>query len=440
MRGIFGLAIAATAALVGQTLARPVVVDPGTIQDIVITDDNTLNSTHVGAKPKIHAVSSTQGTQNLKFQLTNNFGGGDLVAYVTGKDPVTDALLMLAPDGTWFTPNPSGSTTPVPIGADVAIKLNGQGQTTEFTLPGYIKAGRVWISQGELQFYSLIDGAGLTQLVEPSATNPEDPSAAINWGFVELTNLEAEGIYANISYVDWVGLVLGMTLTGGDGNKQTAQGLRPTAVTDICNDLKAQAAKDGQPWDKMCVTTADGTPLRVWSANTYVDVNPGAMGDYFNDYINQVWAKYAAQPLIIDTQGAAGKVNCRVNGDVMSCDGDDQTFAKPSTKDIFGCNSGPFANQGNSVHLAVVPRLCAAFNRATLLLDGGDTQPSLGRDSYYTVDPNNHYSRIVHDYEIDGRGYAFSYDDVNPSMENESGVVSDANPQLLEIIIGGPSA
>ncbi|KAI9824715.1 MAG: hypothetical protein M1819_000810 [Sarea resinae] len=34
-------------------------------------------------------------------------------------------------------------------------------------------------------------------------------------------------------------------------------------------------------------------------------------------------------------------------------------------------------------------------------------------------------------------GYAFSYDDVNPSSENSAGVISDVNPQLLTITVGG---
>ena len=64
-------------------------------------------------------------------------------------------------------------------------------------------------------------------------------------------------------------------------------------------------------------------------------------------------------------------------------------------------------------------------------------QPGLNSPSYYTSSPNNHYSRIVHKYETDGVGYAFSYDDVNPADQNEAGVVSGTNPTLLEVALGG---
>ena len=444
MRGLFGLAFAATAALIGQSLAVPIVVDPGNASDLIITEDNTLNATHTGNQTlKIGGakVNAAQGTQNLRFSLQNNFGGGNLNAYVTGLDP-NNALVMLSPDGTFYYPDPAGSASPVPITANVAIPLNGQGQTTEFTLPDYISSGRVWIAQGDLQFFTVQAASG-PQLVEPSAVNPDDPSAGINWGFVELTNTADGGVYANISYVDFVGLVLGMSLTGGDGSVQTAQGLRPTAVTDICNDLKTQAASDGQPWDKLCVTDSAGNPLRVLAPNDYLSIDPSAWADYYTDYVNQVWTQYTGAPLTINTQGAAGNVTCQVSGGSLTCGGgDNRGYAQPTVGDIWGCNSGPFAiaADDNDVHKAVVPRLCAAFERTTLLIPGGDVQPGVGRDQYYMNSPTNHYSRVVHSYEIDGRGYAFSYDDVNPDGQNESGVVSDPNPQLLEIIIGGPAS
>jgi hypothetical protein len=126
---------------------------------------------------------------------------------------------------------------------------------------------------------------------------------------------------------------------------------------------------------------------------------------------------------------------------LLTCAGDNRSYAKPTTGDIFGCNSGPFATKStdNSVHLAVIPRLCAAFNRGTLLLPGGNVQPSLASTSYYPngTAPSNHYSQIVHKYEKDGLGYAFSYDDVNPANENQAGVVSGPKPKVLQITVGG---
>ena len=69
---------------------------------------------------------------------------------------------------------------------------------------------------------------------------------------------------------------------------------------------------------------------------------------------------------------------------------------------------------------------------------GGNIQPGLGATSYYQSAPTNWYSAFVHQNEVDGKGYAFSYDDVNPEGENQSGVVADSNPQVLTVVVGGP--
>jgi hypothetical protein len=124
----------------------------------------------------------------------------------------------------------------------------------------------------------------------------------------------------------------------------------------------------------------------------------------------------------------------------MTCEGDSRPYSKPTEADIFGCNSGPFTVEAsdNDVHSRVVARLCAAFVRSTLLLDGGDVQPSLPATSYYQASPADWYASFVHKYELDGFGYAFSYDDVNPANEDESGTVADPNPQSLQVVVGGP--
>ncbi|KAI4859891.1 glycoside hydrolase family 64 protein [Hypoxylon rubiginosum] len=435
MRAFFNLAVAAATAFIAQTIAAPmpIVVKPGTAGDIVMTKENTINGTHTPENP-------TTASNPLKISLVNNFGGGQLNVYVSGLD-TNGAVVMLSDDGSWYYPNPAGSAAPVAIdsNANVAHPMNAQGQTTEFTLPDYLSSGRIWVAEGNLQFFTVAAADGSAQLVEPAAANPSDPSAAVNWGFVELTNTEEGGIYANISFVDFVGLVMGMTLTLGSGETQVVKGLQQDAVSAICSELKAQAAQDGQPWDKLCVTDASGNPLRILAPNLYLSIDPTSMSDYYDSYIDQVWEKYASEDLTINTQAAAGSVACRVSDNKLTCAGDNRAYPKPTIIDIWGCNSGPFGIQGadNDVHRAVVPRLCAAFYRTTLLMGGGDVQPSLASDSYYTSSPTSHYARIVHKYELDGKGYAFSYDDVNPDGQNEAGVVSGANPTTLELTVGG---
>jgi hypothetical protein len=445
MRGTISLAIAAAVAFIVPSLAAPtpkhrgIVVHPGDAGDLIITADNTLN----GTAPSDRQIStnsiltSNGGTQQLEFAFVNNLPSSNVNAYVTGIDP-NNVVVMLAKDGSWFYPDAGGSAEPVPVTGDVAIPLGPQGSTTNIKLPDYISSARIWFADGTLSFFVLAQGSNQA-LVQPSAANSADPSAATNWGFVELTNTAEGGIYANISYVDFVGLILGMTLTGSAGD-QSALGLSADATKSICADLITQAGIDGMPWDKLCLTDSAGNPLRVLAPSDYISSNPDAFSDYWTKYIDDVYKKYSNETLTVDTQSGPGKVACTVSGDSMTCEGDEIPYGKPTPADIFGCSSGAFANTGSPTHLAVLPRLCAAFNRGTLLLDGGNVQPALGSDMYYTTSPNNHFSRIVHKYEIDGKGYAFSYDDVNPSGENESGTVVDPTPTLLTVIIGGPGA
>jgi len=57
---------------------------------------------------------------------------------------------------------------------------------------------------------------------------------------------------------------------------------------------------------------------------------------------------------------------------------------------------------------------------------------------FYTASITNHYARIVHAAQTDGRGYAFPYDDVPAAGgADQSGFVNDANPQLLTVTVGG---
>jgi hypothetical protein len=61
--------------------------------------------------------------------------------------------------------------------------------------------------------------------------------------------------------------------------------------------------------------------------------------------------------------------------------------------------------------------------------------------TFYKTDPTNHYARIVHEHNIDGKGYAFAYDDVQPDGgEDQSGKVNHGAPKVFTIIIGGGGA
>ncbi|KAG6122418.1 hypothetical protein E4U14_007244 [Claviceps sp. LM454 group G7] len=414
------------------------VVRAGHDEDIIVAERNTLNTTSHQDEPM--PVDKFVGSaEPMTLEFINNFSGGPLKAYIQGLD-FQGKIVFIRSDGSLYYPPTAGaSLTPIEINNErIAIDLPSRGGKMRTRLPIPVQSGRVYFSEGPLRF-SMVKTSQGDGLVQPSVANAADPSAETNWGFVEFTYTTQGVIYANISYVDFVGMILSMSLKAKNSARaQLTRGLRGGAVQSICNDLGRQLP-DGK-WKPLCVVNRAGKPIRVLSPNIYTVMNPGHFQDYWQGYVDRVWQQFSNKDLTIDTQGSAGKVKCRVRGDQMMCDGDNRSYGKPSAKDIWGCDSGTFAKQttDNNVHLAVIARLCAAFNRSTLLLAGGDVQPKLPATSYYTTNPTNKYSYLVHQHEVDGKGYAFSYDDVNPNGENASGSLSTASPETLTIYVGEP--
>lgn len=375
----------------------------------------------------------------LSLQFINNLNRSDAFVYITSRDKI-GGLMLLTNAGTWYRPVIHGARFVKVDPTLVLIFDPNRAYTKEFLIPAEIESGRVWVATGELPFHVATSENGTSSILEPS---PLDLSDDTSWGFLELTNTKRGGLYANISFVDFVGLALSIALVLGRNQVQTVKGLPDNAVTRICDALDVQSSLDGFPWDRMCISAGDGKPIRVLSPNLYEAANPGASGDYYNHYSEQVWKKYTSQDLLIDTQSAIGLVKCRVYAnEELVCDGDNRGYTRPSAADVWGCNTGPFMiREGdNYIHRLIVPRLCAAFARTTLLIEGEESQPAVSNTSYYLESPTNHYSRLVHRSEIDGKGYAFSYDDVNPLAENVAGVVAGPDPEVLKIFIGGMKA
>lgn len=407
---------------------------------------STPVSTSIVTSPLATTAGSTSqsSAKNLQLSLVNSLADRNVTAYLTGLD-VDGKLVLLLKDGSWYYPESDPSGIPAKVAADVGIGLatySGSSQTTHISLPGYITGARLWFAVGTLQF-STVDSTNGPALVEPAAANPHDANADTDWGFIELTTTSTAGLYADLSFVDFVGLPLAIQLSSddlGSAGKQSARGLASTAVQDVCDDLDAQSTRDSQPWNRLCVkSSTTGKPLRVLSPTDYLSLNSTAFTGYYDAYVEDVWQHYTANTLLIDTQASPGIVNCTVQNDELICSGDSRGYAKPTTSDIWGCDTGPFSiEQGdNDVHIAVVPRLCAAFNRGALLAPGESLQPS-GQDQYYTTVPMNWYSATVHKHELDGKGYAFAYDDVVPDRGlDTAGFVASQNPVLLTVTVGG---
>jgi len=290
--------------------------------------------------------------------------------------------------------------------------------------------GRIWFSIDQPLTFLVNPGPAL---VEPSVTNPADPNINIKWSFAEFTFNSAE-LFANISYVDFVCLPISLTLYTATGSPQHVSGIPSDGLERVCNGLRAQSARDGRRWQDLIVQR-NGQNLRALSPNNGIILHNDWFATYWPSYVDQVWARYSNQNLTVNTQAGFGSPSGRVINNVLTFG--NITFQRPTSADIFSCSTGPFATGSNAEKNAIIPRLAAGFNRSTLLLS--DVLPAPVQPSQYYQNPiTNHYSRIVHNANLDGRGYAFPYDDVTPDGGRaQEGFVRAGDPRLFVLAVGG---
>ncbi|KAK5709556.1 hypothetical protein LTR17_019710 [Elasticomyces elasticus] len=363
--------------------------------------------------------------QTLQINLYNALSA-DAKVYFTGKDPVDGGIRMMGSDGVWIDPGitrqagVSGVQT-VPAEA-ITHHLGPQNTWTNFQT-GPIDSARMYVASGQLEF-GTVDGGGFQ---EPSALNTGLSCQNENWGFVEFAFSGEGSLNVNPTAVDFMGVPFAIRMETADEVWET-KGWQPDVVANLCSGLAAKGAADGLPWEKACVHGADGALLRVLSP-THVS----EFAQYWDEHIAEVWSTYSSKSLSIQTQ--QGAVSCQVSGDILVCE--EESFAKPTSPDVWGCNTGPFENNGSLHRKELLRVLCAAFHRGTLLGPGGDVQPAGDVSSFYTTCTSNAYSQIVHELAIDHLGYAFPYDDVPANGQDISGSLS-GSALYLSIGIGGP--
>lgn len=375
---------------------------------------------------------------SLQISLKNDSDSCNLHAYITGiaiQQGGQRCVLKSNGHDLYFPQNPSAIGSP--LAEDCAIPLGPPGNNVNVTIP-QIAGGRIWIVDGTLAFLLNPSDGGQAALVEPSVLNPSDPNAQTDFGFCEFT-LNNDQLYANISYVDFVPRIpISITLQQASGQQQYVAGMAPDGLEKLADALRQQTSKDQRPWDKLIVPAQkDGRSLRILNA-THGNAAGANFDGYYEPHVEQVWQKYSSgAQLNINTQAGPGVLQGRVNnrGELQI---GDETFGKPNTADILGCNSGPFTTGPSPTRNAIIPRLAASFVRSTLLAtQDHPSDPS----TFYREDPTNHYARLVHEINLDRKGYAFAYDDVQPDGgEDQSGKVNAGDPKLFIVQAGGKSA
>ena len=376
-------------------------------------------------------VLSEAAPGTLVIALQNKTSSNNVYAYITGlalND--NNAPIFIQSDARSVYKPSSPSDPGAPVEQDVAINLGGPGNTVYAVIPK-IAGGRIWFSVDAKLTFTINPGPAI---VEPSITNGSDPNINLSWTFAEFTFNDAQ-LFANISYVDFISVPVAMSITNTAGETQSVLGMNADGFDTVVNELRAQAGRDGKPWDQL-IYSHDGRPLRALSPNNLLVGNGGAWDGYWDGYVEEVWNKFSNEDLIVNTQAAQGNLQGRiVNGELSL--GEAGQFSRPSAVDIFSCSTGPFATGSNQARNAVIPRLAAAFNRSTLL-DTNEFPNGSNPEGYYRHPTTNHFSRIVHQVQKDGRGYAFPYDDVVPDGGHDvAGTIFDGSPKLWTVAVGG---
>ncbi len=221
---------------------------------------------------------------------------------------------------------------------------------------------------------------------------------------------------------------------------QHVSGMPSDGLDKVCAALSAQAQRDGRPWDKLIVGTP---PLRALNP-THGNAVGASFDGYFEPLVDAVWQRFhptaSGGKLRINTQAAAGVVSGCVDPASGTLVVGGEKFTRPTTADILGCNSGPFTTGPSPLRNAVIPRLAAVFQRTCVLADGVNEHPC-DPAGFYKNEPTNHYARIVHEVNLDRKGYAFAYDDVQPDDgADQSGKVNAGDPAVFVVAVGGGNA
>lgn len=374
----------------------------------------------------------------LDIVLENKTESPKLFAHITGRDK--KGVVLLEADGQTILRPESPSEILQPIKGDHAIDIGGPGASRTVRIP-HLFGGRIWFCKDKPLKFLINPGPAV---VEPSVTNPTDPNFDADWGFCEFT-FNNDQLYVNISYVDFVSIPISLKLENEAGHVSHVPGMPKDGLDQVCDRLKKQGEKDSAGWEKLAVQSKTGANLRALSVNAGAELHPGLLEGYFSDVVDAAWKRYEKEDLVINTQAEWGDVKGRVKGgklvfEKVGKESHSFSFDKPSTRDIVSCSTGPFAGGAGvtAAQLNVGARLAAALNRSTLAENGRQPEGESVEGYYNKWAQTNHYSRICHEVTIEGRGYAFPYDDVGSSGGlDQSGFLNDGRPKVLTIGVGG---
>ena len=264
-----------------------------------------------------------------------------------------------------------------------------------------IRSGRMYLSYGKPVYVKFNGSTGYAGgYAGPDLNNPGDVNANTLFEFAEFT-IEGKNYWGNTTRVDYfcfpmVTRLIGGSLYGGYDNVVGDIGTRDEIFTAFKNEVPNEYKSLVR--DDRIIAPCKST-FNVGQDN----------GNYFDNYINEFWNKYANEDLRFSSE--SGSFVGRVVGNQMrfTREGDSTVYYvdKPNTQEVLE-GKGAF-DRGNGVEKAIEAQLCAAFNRGVATEPDKWYTPS----QYYKNSVSNFYAGFFHEHSVLGKAYGFCYDDVN---------------------------
>jgi hypothetical protein len=365
------------------------------------------------------APTAAIGPDRLPITIANQSGRGEQVfVHVLGTNLATGRLGWVDAGGT-FHQWPAGSIPPSPA-PETAIAGPADGGAVTVQIPrGF--SGRIYFSFGQkLPLLLTPDG-----LVQPAPWAAGDPSRDILFDWSELT-YDDGGLWLNSSQVDMFAVPHAVSVTGASGATSTTGLLVANGRQQIIDAIRANPE-----WERSVVTRADGTVLRVLAPGKATGAGL-LSATYLDGFIASAWNAYTTRTLTVQPFGDRPEISYsgRTSGTTMrftdTSGREVAAFERPSSSNAWGCD-GALLAPNDQVVGPIARTLCAALFRGTL---GTSTkEPVLDATQFYRSTPPNLYGRVIHEAMVDGRAYAFPFDDVG-AFES---LVHDGDPRSARI-------
>ena len=415
---------------------------------------------------QVFGEANNRGLETIPFQILNQSGlKAPLYVWVQGIIPDTTPAEYV------YVSDLKGNVTEIPKSSKkLTLSMALPDDDTTIALPRLISL-RVYLSLGQ-QIFTDTNADG--NPTSPSGWSPGDPLQGENYNtlfdYFELTwtrdNATTTSLGANLTQLDFLGLALQLDNYGYKPDLKTPEHVKSGFEGNARSTIFKAIEELGEPWSKLVLPAGNPAfpdiPIRIHSP--YHGMELGLFPkDQLEKYINDVWSYYTKKQLAVTVSG--GEYTGLVQSDgphkglfvfePAKGSGKSPVMIKnPNTNHQEGFVSGSKNMYECQVQLDIVPQvvppnplpvdatdiarnLGAGFMRSTLGqgVAGGvnlDSLPLCNEvGQYYLHEPVNQYAALIHKHSIQGKAYAYGYDDVC----EQSSVGITKNPTKLVLTV-----